>query len=133
MVRQVYWSIEIRLWVLQFPKDGATVHAMKQGVIIGGLVGESSVVQEHILQTLAAFQLMCYLNGGAHLQNGCSCAKASSSYGWLPAMHGVFVVANAEEKAWLDENDLSGSLVIYDNRSPIGLNAQLPIRHHTQW
>jgi hypothetical protein len=53
--RQVYWSIEIRLRVLQFPKDGATVYTMKQGVIINGLVREPSVVQEHILQTLAAF------------------------------------------------------------------------------
>jgi hypothetical protein len=37
-------------------------------------------------------------------------------------MQGVVVVANAEEKAWSDENDLLGSLVIYNNRSPIGLN-----------
>ena len=65
MERRVYWSIEIRLRVLQFPKDGATVYAMKQGVAIVGLVGEPSVIQEHILQTLVAFWLMCYSNGGA--------------------------------------------------------------------
>jgi len=119
MVRRVDWSIEIRLRVLQFPKNGATIHAMKQGVVIVGLVGEPSVVQEYILQTLAAFWLMCYSNGGAPLQNGCNRAKANGSYGWWPAMQGVFVVANAEEKAWVDENDLSGSLVISNNKSPI--------------
>ena len=78
--------------MLQFPKDGATVHAMKQGVVIVGLVGEPSVVQEHILQTLAAFRFICYSNGGASLQNACNCAKASGLHGWLPAMQRVVVV-----------------------------------------
>ena len=73
------------------PKDGATVEAMKQVVIVG-LAGEPSVIQEHILQTLAAFRLMCYSNGSASLQNGCNCAKASGLHGWLPAMQRVVVV-----------------------------------------
>jgi hypothetical protein len=90
--QRVYWSIRIRLWVLQFPKDGVTVHTMKQGVVIVGLVGEPSVIQEHILQMLAAFRLMCHSNGGPSFQNEYNCAKASGSYGWLPAMQRVVVV-----------------------------------------
>ncbi len=68
IVHQVDWSIKIWLRMLEFPKDGATVHAVKQHVVIVGLVGEPSVVQEHALQMLAAFRLWCYLNGGLLLQ-----------------------------------------------------------------
>ena len=40
----------------------ATVDAMKNRVVVVGLVREPPVVEEHILQTLAAFRLMCYTN-----------------------------------------------------------------------
>ncbi len=106
IVRRVYWSIHIRLRMLQFPKDGATVDAMKQGVIIVGLVGKPSVIQEHILQTLAAFWFMCYTNRGALLHSGRGRAKANGMSGWLPAMQEGHVVMNAEEKAVPDQNDL---------------------------
>jgi hypothetical protein len=57
IVRRVYRSIDIRLRMLRFPKDGATVDAVKQGVVIVGLVGKPSVIQEHILQRLRRFGL----------------------------------------------------------------------------
>ena len=62
IVRRIHRSIKIRLRILQFPKNRATVDAMKNGVVIIGLVRKTPVVQEHILQTLAAFRLMCYTN-----------------------------------------------------------------------
>ncbi len=106
IVRRFYWSIDIRLRMLQFPKDGATVGAVKQGVVIVGLVGKPSVIQEHILQTLAAFRFMCYMNRAALLHSGRGRAKANGVSRWSPAMQEGHVVKNVEEKAVPDQNDL---------------------------
>ena len=87
IVQRIDWSIKIRLRVLQLPKDGATVNAMKQNVVVMRLVREPSVVQEHILQTLAAFLLMCY-SDSLSLHNWCNAVRANAGR-WLPAMQGA--------------------------------------------
>jgi hypothetical protein len=70
--------------MLEFPKDGATIHTMKQRVVIVGLVGEPSVVQEHVLQMLAAFRLWCCSNRGLLLQRVRVHAEAYCSSARLP-------------------------------------------------
>ena len=87
IIQRIDWSIEIRLRVLQLPQDGATVNAMKQNVVVVRLVREASVVQEHILQTLAAFLLMCY-SYSLSLHNWCNAVRANAGR-WLPAMQGA--------------------------------------------
>jgi hypothetical protein len=106
IVRRVYWSIYIRLRMLQFPKDGATVDAVRQGVVNVALVMKPSVIQEHILQTLLAFWFMCYTNRGALLHSRRGRAKANGVSGWSPAMQEGHVVKYAEEKAVPDQNNL---------------------------
>ncbi len=76
VVRWVNPSIKIGLLMFQFAKYGATVNAVKQRVVVMGLVCKPSVVQEHILQTLAAFRFMCDTNRGVLLHYGCVRAKA---------------------------------------------------------
>ena len=58
--------------------DRAAVNAMKHCVVVVGLVWEPSVVQEHIMQALAALRLMCYTNRGASLQNWSHRPKATA-------------------------------------------------------
>ena len=97
IVQRIDWSIKIRLRVLQLPKDGATVNAMKQNVVVVRLVREPSVVQEHILQTLAAFLLMCY-SDSLSLHNWCNAARVNAGR-WSPAMQGAMRLGEYEERA----------------------------------
>ncbi len=64
--RQVVGRINSRLkiWLrmTQLPEDKLAVHTMKHVILVIGLVGEPSVVQEYILQTLAAFWLGVHPN-----------------------------------------------------------------------
>jgi hypothetical protein len=107
VVQRVNWSIKIWLQMFQFGKYGATVNAVKQDVVVVRLVWKPSVVQEHILQTLAAFRFMCYTNRGILLHWGCVRAKADGFRGRAPAMQEGHVVSSAEEKAVSDKNGLS--------------------------
>ncbi len=64
VVQGINGGVQIRLRMPEFPKDGATVHTMKNMIVVVGLVGEPSVVQEQVKQTLAASRLWCNSDRG---------------------------------------------------------------------
>jgi hypothetical protein len=64
IVQGIKRGVQIWLRMLEFPEDGTAVHAMKKVIVVVGLVQESSVVQEHIKQMLAAFRLWCHSDWG---------------------------------------------------------------------
>ncbi len=72
---------------------------VKNDVVVVGLVRKTPVVQEHILQTLAAFRFMCYTNRRALQHIRWDCAKATSCDGGMPSVPEASVVGSAEEKA----------------------------------
>ena len=59
VVQRVDGCLEIRLRMTELSKDRPAIYAMKHMIIVVGLVGEPSAVQEHVKQMLAAFRLWC--------------------------------------------------------------------------
>ena len=84
IVHRVNGRVQIRLRMPELAKDGTAIHAMKHVIVMVGLVRESSVIQKHVEQTLAAFRLWCYSNRGTPWQRLRARAEIRNSYAWSP-------------------------------------------------
>ncbi len=89
VVQGINGSIQIRLRMPEFLKDGAAVHAMKHMIAVIGLVGEPSVVQEHVKQKLVAFRFWCNSDRGVIQCKLRTCVKCRYPMAWCPANAGV--------------------------------------------
>jgi hypothetical protein len=76
--------VQIRLRMAKFLKNGTSIHGMKHVIVIVGLVSESSVAQEYILQTLAAFGLWIYSDRRTLGQSLHTRAESGSLHAWYP-------------------------------------------------
>ncbi len=89
VVQGINGGVQIRLRMPEFPKDGAAVHAMKHMIVVVGLVGEPSVIQEHVKQRLAAFRLWCNSDRGVIWRKLCARVTGRYPTARCPAIVGV--------------------------------------------
>ncbi len=74
-VQRINGGVQIRLRMPEFPKDGSAVHAVKHMIVVVELVGEPSVVQEHVKQTFVVFRLWCNSDRGVIQRKLRACVK----------------------------------------------------------
>ncbi len=84
IVQGIKMDVQIWLRMPEFPEDGTALHAMKQVIVVVGLVWEPSVIQEHVKQMLAAFRLWCHSDWGCLQQLMRARAKRGYLNAWFP-------------------------------------------------